>query len=343
MAHRHWKQQTDAEEGALDLDHPDYKKPIDKVTTKISQCICFNLIRHRGTVSDIPTLKLFKSFTSTLKKADSSLIILPFKASKQHYSSLSTLKHIQSMEENKLGQFFKSYHQQQLYSLSRYFHISSELTLEELKANPIVDEWLDLHLYYMKSCPSQSEEMVNIGVLCYSSIFTFHDDLKQAIIAHPLWTPSDPDNPLFLMYLLGSYTSSNKTKMLFVSLERSKQEEVSKIFRSIYDGTQNSYPDSSMMMFIPIESYTKTSNVFHTKIQFNHDKYIGEETLFCIGGFQNLNNIIHLKNGKTISIQHLLKSIPASEGMSCPQLFQQAEPNPVAVVTIVTFQAQDCD
>jgi hypothetical protein len=37
----------------------------------------------------------------------------------------------------------------------------------------------------------------------------------------------------------------------------------------------------------------------------------------------------------------LLKSIPASEGMSHPQLFQQAEPNHGATVTIVTFQASD--
>jgi len=80
---------------------------------------------------------------------------------------------------------------------------------------------------------------------------------------------------------------------------------------------------------------------FVTKIQFNHDKYIGDETLFCIGGFQNLNNIIQIKNGKSISICHLLKSIPAIKGMSRSQLFQQAEPNPAAVVTIVTFQAQD--
>jgi len=36
-----------------------------------------------------------------------------------------------------------------------------------------------------------------------------------------------------------------------------------------------------------------------------------------------------------LSIRLLLKSIPASAGMSRPQLFQQAEPNPAGVVTIV--------
>jgi hypothetical protein len=68
-----------------------------------------------------------------MKQADQSLIILPFQATKQHYSSLSTLKHIKSMEENKLNQFFKSYHQRQLYLISGYFHISSDLTFEKIK------------------------------------------------------------------------------------------------------------------------------------------------------------------------------------------------------------------
>jgi hypothetical protein len=342
FSHLKQKQQAAAEEGALDLDHPDYEKPIDKVATKISQRIRFNLIRHRGIVSDIPTLKLFKSFAVTLKKADPSIIILPFKASKQHYSSLSTLKNIQAMEENKLSQFFKLYHQWQLYSLGGYFHISSELSLDNLKTILIIDKWLDSHRYNMKLCPSQHEEMINIGVLCYSSIFTFRDDLKQAILKHPLWSPSDPDDPPIFDIFIGELnTSSSKTKMLFVSAERSKQEEVSKIFRYIYDGTQKSYPNGSMMMFIPIDVLYKSSNEFRNKIQFNHDKYIGDETLFCIGGFQNLNNIVQLKNGKSISIHHLLKSIPATQGMSQPQLFQQAEPNPAVVITIVSFQAQD--
>jgi hypothetical protein len=102
---------------------PDYQKPIPIIEAKGNQRIRFNLIRHRGAVADIPILKLFKSFTSTLKKANSSVIILPFQASKQHYLLLSTLKHIQAVNDNKISQFFKSYHQKQLYSLSGYFHI----------------------------------------------------------------------------------------------------------------------------------------------------------------------------------------------------------------------------
>jgi len=96
-----------------------------------------------------------------------------------------------------------------------------------------------------------------------------------------------------------------------------------------------------MMMFIPLSDIYKNDNEFQTKIQFNHKKYIGEETLFCTSGFNNLNTLVKLKNGQSILIRHLLKSIPASTGMSWPQLFQHAEPNPGAMVTIVTFQASD--
>jgi hypothetical protein len=97
------------------------------------------------------------------------------------------------------------------------------------------------------------------------------------------------------------------------------------------------------MVFVPIADLYNLSPEFHTKLQFNHEKYIGDETPFSIGSFQNLNNLVPLKNGTSISIRMLLKSIPASEGMSRPQLFQQTEPNHGATVTIVTFQASDKD
>jgi hypothetical protein len=96
-------QQKAADNGELEDLCPDYKKPQDKFigVSKINQRIHFNLIRHRGTSADTPTLKLFKSFTTTLKKADPSLIILPFLDFKQHYSSLSTINHIKPWKKTK--------------------------------------------------------------------------------------------------------------------------------------------------------------------------------------------------------------------------------------------------
>jgi hypothetical protein len=122
------------DDGEDDPDLPTYEQPKDQIITKtkLNQRIRFNLIHHRGTVADIPAVKLFKSFTTTLKTVDPSINILPFHSSKQRYSSLTTLKQIQSMEDNKLGQFFKSYHPKQHYSISGYFHISSTLSFDEI-------------------------------------------------------------------------------------------------------------------------------------------------------------------------------------------------------------------
>jgi hypothetical protein len=168
-----------------------------------------------------------------------------------------------------------------MHSLSGYFHISSQLTLEEIKSIPAIEDRLDSHRYFMKLCPSQAEEMVNIEILCYSSVFTFHDDLKQAIITHPDWKPSNPeDPPLFDLFVGELSASGKKSKMLFVSAELSKRDEVTELFWTIYDSTQKSYPNSSMCLFIPIGNITKASPEFCTKIIFNHDKHIGDETLF---------------------------------------------------------------
>jgi hypothetical protein len=90
--------------GDIESEHIDYKSPQDPVisTVKLHQRIRFN---HRGVTSDVPAIELFKSFASSLKRADPSLIILPFHASKQHYSSLPTLKHILRRKINYLNSF----------------------------------------------------------------------------------------------------------------------------------------------------------------------------------------------------------------------------------------------
>jgi hypothetical protein len=93
-----------------------------------------------------------------------------------------------------------------------------------------------------------------------------------------------------------------------------------------------------MMMFIPIEVLYKSSNDFRTKIQFNHDKYLGDETLFLHRRVPESQQHYSIKKWKI----NLHSSFIEEHSSICrPQLFQQAEPNPAAVVTIVTFQAQE--
>jgi len=88
--------------------------------------------------------------------------------------------------------------------------------------------------------------------------------------------------------------------MLFVSAECSKQNEVSSLLKSIYDGTKKSYQNGAMMLFLTLSEISTSSSDLRKKIVFNHEKFLEEETLFCIGGFQNLNSSILLKNGQTL-------------------------------------------
>jgi len=61
-----------------------------------------------------------------------------------------------------------------------------------------------------------------------------------------------------------------------------------------------------------------------------------------IGGLQNLNNMIHLKSlYHQISLRSLLKSLPATIGMSSPVLFQHVESNFSNTITMVVFQKID--
>ncbi len=87
------------------------------------QHIHFNLLCHKGVVRNIPTLTLFKEFTTALWVTDPMLTTLPYEASKQHYSSFNTSKQIQTIDAQRIHKFFRSYYQQQLYSLSGFSHV----------------------------------------------------------------------------------------------------------------------------------------------------------------------------------------------------------------------------
>jgi hypothetical protein len=108
-------QQIVQDAGELEENTPTYEKPdlVIKSAPKLSQCVCFNLICHRGAVCDITTFKLFKSFAATLRNADSTLVILPYQAAKQYYSSLTNIKQIQAIDDQCLLQFFRPYYQKQ--------------------------------------------------------------------------------------------------------------------------------------------------------------------------------------------------------------------------------------
>jgi hypothetical protein len=122
-----------------------------------------------------------------LRTVDPLLIVLPYATSKQHYTPISSSKQIQSMDENRMLQLFQPYYKRQLFSLCRYFHIKSSLSYESIIHSHQVEEWLVSHCYSLKLCPSQAEEMVPVGALCFSNLFMHREELKCSIMLHPLW------------------------------------------------------------------------------------------------------------------------------------------------------------
>jgi len=157
-------------------------------------------------------------------------------------------------------------------------------------------------------------------------VFMHREELKQAILNHELWSITSISNPpVFDLYVSDFIANNKKTKMLFVSAEKSKQEEIVNLFKSIYDGSLKEYPNGSMMLFIPLQENAHTSPNYCSKILFNHDKFHVKEAVVCIGGWNNLKTMVTLRNGRAVSIQSLLKGFPASPGMSCSVLLETIE------------------
>ena len=340
------RNQMDQDKQAIDTDTTG-DMPVQTATQDppVSQRLRVNLIRHRfARSSDMTTLKLFKSFATALRAADKEITILPYDSKKQRYTSIVSSKQVEKLNEHELKLYFQPWHKEQHYSLSGFFHLNSTIPFQELFTEAPIAQWLDTYQYSVKLCPSQTEEMAVIGSLCYGSLWMYREDLKQHIMNHQEWKKAnpDPDHPMIFDLIVRQFRGSKRnTQMIFVTGERSKQEEIREVFKLIYDGTPKSYPRGEMMLFIPTRNGEQYSNEQREKIIYNHEQYLGEEEIMAIHGLQDLNTQVLLKGGKSTSIRTLLKSMPATAGMSRSTLFQVVDPNAGQTCTIVSFQKND--
>jgi hypothetical protein len=176
------------------------------------------------------------------------------------------------------------------------------------KEAPIA-QLLDTYQYSVKLCPSQIEEMSVIGALCYGSLWMYREDFKLHIMQHQEWQSAnpDPENSIVFDLIFRQFRGSKRSaQMIFVTVERSKQERAREIFKKIYDGSSKAYPRGEMMLFIPTRNGEQYSNEQRDKFIFNHEQYLGEEEIMAIHGLQDLNNQVLLKGGKLTSICTLL-------------------------------------
>jgi len=306
-----------------------------------------NLIRHKNaTTTDLSTLQLFKTFAMASKKADKTFVLLPIDSKKQSLPPLTSVKQIDSMTSNNLRLYFSSYHKDQHHSISGFIHILTSFTLEDLVQQLPITEWLQIYQYSIVLCKSQDEEMSLIGALCYGSLFLHRESLLQGIQAHPSWAAlnNGREKQIVIDLVVRPFRSPNKSAvMIFVRAERSKKDVVQEFFLDLYDGTSKKYPRGDMLLFIPVSS--KLENDYtdeqRNKYLFNHITFLGDEDCMAIYGLTNLNNEVVLKDGSTITVRTLLKSLPASPGMSRNRLFQVVDPNGMQDCVLVTFQRID--
>jgi hypothetical protein len=184
--------------------------------------------------------------------------------------------------------------------------------------------------------------MVQIGALCFGSELIYREDLKDAFLKNPSWSfPSAPRPPIIHLTKGDFKGPSKSTKMIFVCSEKSRQLEASHFFSTLYDGTPKEYPNGIMLLFIPLSNTIHYDNLYRQKIIFNHEQYLGEEDILAIHGLANLDTTLTLKDQQVITLRILLKSLPATQGMSRSQVFQVVETNPMGSVVLATFQQAD--
>ncbi len=76
----------------------------------------------------------------------------------------------------------------------------------------------------MKLCPTQNEEMVQIGKLCFGSIYIYREHLRIDIIQHASWNPNKDPNPPIFDLILSDFIGPNVKKNVIHYLRKIKAE-----------------------------------------------------------------------------------------------------------------------
>jgi hypothetical protein len=309
--------------------------------------IRINLIRHKNAVvTEKTSLQLFKTFIVAAKKTDPNLTVLPIDSTKQHLSSLTSFKQVENLTTNQLRLYFSPWFRDQPHSLSGFLHLNTILEVGDMMQELPLAEWLATYQYSVKPCKSQVEEMSIIGALCYGSLFLHRDGLLDSIQSLPEWVQLNQgrDTPIIIDLVIKPFKGPGKSAdMIFMRSERSKREEATKFFLKLYDGTPKRYPRGDMLFFIPVTSKLEAeyTDAQRSKYLFNHQAYLGDEDCLTIFGLADLETKLILKDGRPATIRTLLKSLPATEGMSRSRLFQVVDFVPSQNCVLVTFQRSD--
>jgi hypothetical protein len=177
-------------------------------------------------------------------------------------------------------------------------HLQTKFTKEMLKTDGL-GEWLKENHYDIRFSSSQTEELITIGLLLYSSVFLFRENLKENITKDDGWNPDEEDFPFIFDLSLREFAGPQKrVPMIFVSAEKSKAEQAVRVFSSIYNGAHKDYPNNAPMLFIPLLRMDHSPE-YRKKLIYNHEAFLGDEDAITVTGIKCLDSLIVCKHCET--------------------------------------------
>jgi hypothetical protein len=285
----------------------------------------FAIYRKRSTpyLANAPSqVSLFISFCKCLKSIDPQLQTLPMRNDRRIHP-LSTTDQINHIDEIGVTNFFKAYERMRK-TLSGDFHIGTKLTFDEIKDHKNLTTWFHMHGYniFLNSC--QTSDMVRVGFLSRVCTFTYQDDLCTYIMNSKQWK----DNPFHFRLYFDTFSTNAKgslTYVLMIDVDRPNIDIGLKFLQKFFDGDLYHSPNKIAYLFFPLYRKNYSDDERLTIIKDN-DHFTEGVSIVALSGLNDLNTVVHLNQGTTTTIRHLLLAIPAQTSVN--KLFLHIERQP---------------
>jgi hypothetical protein len=245
-------------------------------------------------------------FMSAAKNADFTFAMKPVAQGNPnklpHIETETNLQHTKD-----LSKYFHPTGPNQMWSLSGHVYIESQYPSTQFIQH--LSNWCKNGNHRISYLQCQSDETIQLGFLIRSSVTIYRDDLKTAIMQHPLWAQSGSFEFGLTIRLLHSPKLSVPT--LCIETTKPHAAQAAEFFTTIYDGEYDELPLGINLLFFSTYNCAASNNDRSTLAQ-EQERFLTSERTITIKGLHPLDTKIRLATDdlNVISIRSLLLLLP---------------------------------
>jgi hypothetical protein len=283
--------------------------------------------------------EIFKKVIGSLKRADQTLLILPLKNSNTD-TILHRIVHVPSK-----GEDLKNYldFKMERFQVESLFKIRTSKSMYHLKNHPGTMDTLNTWSVYLRHTQLDTVKTKTIATLfCSHSFFTRREDTKREIIER-IHKATNRECPPFILTpgyqthlpptdYYGNSPIIKQDTLLMESETKHADEILELMYIMMAEKDTSSWPITGHIKIIPIRPSGLMDENLIGRFAMKQNQFVASLENITLKGYTNIDEILELKNGKTITLREIILYSKDPDGKYFFNMIERASGNRIFLV-----------